>query len=198
MTDRSVLNLVNPPTFQRAVWMAHFHGRSLRQRELNRFLEYGVRAIDLVDPCPVLADRVVFEGELFYFADEVKEAGEPVFTMLVISNGGPIDIAAWSPVGNRLAVRYGYGFALGERQIHHPYPLIAGLPVFRSPVGWLRAGRCGIVILLPQFARAVLADVPVLVAEDEQHREELQQLFAFAGPQIVVGEFRCQPAGEAA
>jgi hypothetical protein len=190
--------LLDLPEYQRILQQEHLHGRSLRQREIDRFGELGVRAIDLGSPRPVLADKVVFDGEFFSFADDAGMIGERAFTMAVISNAGMIDIAAWQPETNRLAVRGGEGFALGERQIHHPNPLVRGLAVFRTPMRWLRAGRCGIVILRPQFARAILADVPVLVAEDEQHREELQKLFDFAGPQILVGEFPSQPPREAA
>lgn len=190
--------MLDPPCHQQAIRLAHLHGRNLKQREIDRFLSCGVRAINLGSPWPVLADRVLFDGEFFSFADDVGAPGELAFTIVVVSINGSIDIAAWQPETKRLAVWCGEGFALGERQIRHPNPLVQGLHVFRDPIGWLRAGRCGIVILRPQFARALLADVPVLVAEDEQHREELQQLFAIAGPQIVVGEFRCQPAGEAA
>lgn len=178
--------LLDPPCHQQAIRLAHLQGRNLRQREIDRFLGCGVSAINLGSPWPVLADRVLFDGEFFSFANDSGVAGEPAFTMLVISNVGPIDIAAWSPSSNRLAVWCGEGFALGERQIHHPYPLLPGLPVFRSPLGWLRAGRRGIVIIRSQFAARVLGDVPVLIAEDEQHQQELRQLFGIAGPEITV------------
>jgi hypothetical protein len=107
--------------------------------------------------------------------------------MAIISNCGFIDIAAWHPRTNRLAIWIGDGFALGERQIHHPNPLIPGLRVFRSPKGWLQSGRCGIVIVRADFAADVLALVPVLVAEDEQHQRDLQEVFPVGrGPEIIV------------
>jgi hypothetical protein len=190
--------LLDPPTHQCTIRLAHLHGRNLRQREIDRFAELGVRAIDLGASWPVLADRVVFNGEFFLFADDEGIIGEPAFTMAVISNTGMIDIAAWQPATNRLALWCGEGFALGERQIHHPNPLVQGLHVFRDPLGWLRASRCGIVIIRREFARSVLADVPVLVAEDEQHRNELQKVFEFAGPLIVLDESPSQAPGEAA
>lgn len=183
--------LLDQTEFQRSVRLAHLHGRSLRQREIDRFGELGVRAIDLGTPWPVLADRVVFYGEFFAFADDAEMIGEPAFTMAVISNAGMIDIAAWQPETNRLTVWCGEGFALGERQIHHPNPLAQGLRVFRTPIGWLRAGRCGIVIIRSKFARAVLGHVPLLIAEDDQHRSELQDLLGIAGPDV---ELRCEPA----
>lgn len=183
-----VAALLDPPTHERMIRLGHLHGRNLKQREIDRFAELGVPALNLGSPWPVLVDKVVFNGEYFSFADDVGVAGELAFTFAVFSNNGMIDIAAWQPETNRLAVWCGEGFALGERQIHYPNPLVQGLRVFRTPIGWLRAGRCGIVVLRHQFARSVLADVPVLVAEDEQHREELRELFEFVGPQIAIDE----------
>lgn len=183
--------LLDQTDHQRNVRLAHLHGRSLRQREIDRFGELGVRSIDLGAPWPVLADRVVFDGEFFAFADDAKMIGEPAFTVAVISNGGMVDITAWQPETSRLAVWCGDGFALGERQIHHPNPLVQGLRVFRSPIGWLRSGRCGIVIIRSKFARAILSQVPLLIAEDDQHRSELQDLLGMAGPDV---EIRCAAA----
>jgi hypothetical protein len=183
--------LLDLPEYQRILRQAHMHGRSVRQREINRFGELGVRAIDLGSPWPVLADQVLFDGEFFSFADSTEVIGERAFTMAVFSNAGMIDIAAWQPETNRLAMWCGEGFALGERQIHHPNPLVRGLHIFRTPIGWLRAGRCGIVIVRSSLASAILGDVPLLIAEDELHRTELQNLVGLAGPDV---ELRCEPA----
>jgi hypothetical protein len=179
----NIAHLLNPPTHHRSIGLIHLDGRSLKQREIDRCGELGIRAINLRTPWPVLADRVVFEGYFFQFADDVGEMGELVFTVAIIGTGGVvIDIVAWCPRTNRLAVWLGEGFALGERQIHHPNPLIPGLPVCRSPMGWLRDGRCGIVIVRADFADVVLAAVPVLIAEDEEHQRDLQKLFPVGGP----------------
>jgi hypothetical protein len=189
MTNRPPLaHLLDPPTHQRTIRLAHLHGRNLRQREIDRFAEFGINALNLGNPWPVLADQVVFEGDFFLFADDVGEKGEPVCTFVVISNAGFIDIAAWNPRTDRLAVWFGHGFALGERQIHHPNPLMPGLPVFRSPMSWLRGGRSGIVIVRKDFTKVVLKSVPLLVAEDHQHQRDLQLIFPLGGggPEIIV------------
>src|SRR5471030_748715 len=107
-----LMDLLDPPTHQRMIRLAHLHGRNLRQREIDRFGELGISAVDLGDPWPVLADHVVFEGDYFLFAGANGEKGEPAFTFVVISNVGLIDIAAWHPQTNRLAVWLGHGFAL--------------------------------------------------------------------------------------
>ena len=184
-----VADLLDPPGHQHTIRLAHLQGRGLRQREIDRFGERGVRGIDLGIPWPVLADRVVFEGEFFSFADDVGMVGDQVFTMVVFGSADMIDVAAWHPQTNRLAVWFGEGFALGEGQIYRPIPP-AGLPVFRTPIGWLRAKRCGIVIIRKSYAREILGEVPLLIAEDEQHRSELKNLLGVAGPDIKVD---CEP-----
>ena len=83
-----LVGLLDQDEFQRSVRLAHLHGRSLRQREIDRFRELGVRAIDLGSPSMVLADRVVFDGEFFTFANDAEMIGEPAFTIAVISNAG--------------------------------------------------------------------------------------------------------------
>jgi hypothetical protein len=183
-------DLLDPPTHQRMIRLAHLHGRNLRQREIDRFGEFGISALNLSNPWPVLVDRVVFEDDFFLFADDVDEKGEPAFTFVVISNAGFLDIAAWHPQRNRLAVWFGHGFALGERQIHHPNPLIHGLSVFRSPIDWLRGGRSGIVIVREDFTKVVLESVPLLVAEDHQHERDLRRIFPAGrrGPEIMVAQ----------
>jgi hypothetical protein len=179
----NIARLLDPPIHHQMVRLAHLHGRSLKQREIDRFCELGISALDLGRPWPVLADRVVFDGNFFHFADDVGETGELVFTLAIIGNAGfIIDIAAWCPRTNRLAVWLGEGFALGERQIHHPNPLIPGLPVLRSPMSWLRDGRCGIVVVRADYTDVVLAAVSILIAEDEQHQHELQKFFPVSGP----------------
>jgi hypothetical protein len=190
-----LLDHLDPPSHQRIIRLAHLHGRNLKQREIDRFRELGIPALQLGRPWMVLADRVVFNGEFFAFADDVGMIGEGVFTIPVFGNAGMIDIAAWHPKTDRLAVWCGEGFALGEGQIHHPIPLARGLPVFRSPIGWLRAKRCGIVIIRRNCAREILGDVPLLIAEDEQHRSELQDLLGMAGPDVEVS---CEPTFPAA
>ena len=60
--------------------------------------------------------------------------------------------------------------------------------MFRSPLGWLRAGCKGIVIVRKTFAHIVLKKLPLLLAEDESHRIELVEMFPVggAGPRILV------------
>lgn len=96
--------LLDPPLHARMVRLAHLHGRNLKQREIDRFAELGVPALHLGSPWPVLVDKVVFEGEFFSFADDLGVPGELAFTIVVFSNAGMIDIAAWQPETERLSM----------------------------------------------------------------------------------------------
>jgi hypothetical protein len=172
------------------VFHAHQRGRHLRPSELDGFAARGIDAFDLATPWPVLADRVVFEGKAFVFASGIEDGGELAFTLAVVSDDGLVDIVAWQPQTGSQALWLGSGFALGERQINHPNPRTNGLLVHRSPMGWLRAGRSGIVILRDDFAPQLLARVPILVAEDTAHQRELQAFFphGYFDPRIEVRE----------
>lgn len=178
MSERvvSIADLLDPPSHQRTIRQAHGFGRALKQSEITRFASYGVHVLDLANPWPVLADRVIFHGEFFEFVDTKDSAGEACFTFAVLGTTSFVDIAAWSPATNRVAVWCGAGFALGERQMLLPHPATTGLVVHRTPIGWLRAGRRGIVIVRPAFASTILSAVPALHAEDEEHARELRSI----------------------
>ncbi len=180
----SLIDFLDPPE-QRSIRFAHLHGRNLKQREIDRFADLGVNALALASPWPMLADRVVFGGKSFHFARDTGEHGEMAFTIGVLNYNGFMDIVAWHPQTGRQAIWLGNGFALGECQLNDPIPS-DGLKIHRCPMGWLRAGCRGIVIMREDFARQLLGHVPLLVAEDVAHLRELQALFPdeHAGPQI--------------
>ncbi|MDO8397973.1 MAG: hypothetical protein Q7T45_09135 [Bradyrhizobium sp.] len=187
--DNPIARLLEAPPLQQMAFQALSRGRNLNQSEIDRFREHGVVAIDLFRPWSTQVDWVLFNGEYFEFADEGDDRGEQVLTMGVISDNGLIDAVAWHPATRRLAVWLGVGFALGEYKIRdHMENSSTGLPVFRSPLGWLRAGCEGIVIVRKTFAHIVLKKVPLLLAEDESHRIELVGMFPVGGarPRILV------------
>ena len=185
--DDPIARFLEPPPLQQMVLQALRMGRNLNQSEINRFRDYGIAAIDLVKPRLTQVACAAFNGEYFEFADENSNYVEQVFTMGVFSWNGLIDAAAWHPSSGHLAVWLGLGFALGEYQIgEYIDNCSVALAVFRSPIGWLRAGCEGIVIVRKTFAHIVLKKVPLLLAEDESHRTELAELFPFGGPRILV------------
>lgn len=173
----TIAEALDPPRLQRDIRLAHLQGRCLSQVEINRFRALGVDVMSLATPWPIFVDRVVFDGPVFYFADEIGLVGEKAFTIAVISDVGFIDIVAWDPATGRQSLWKGHGFALGERQINNPDPSKVGLSIYRSPMDWLRQGRSGIVIFRREFARKLLSHLPILLAEDNDHQDELQQIF---------------------
>jgi hypothetical protein len=180
---------LDAPPHQQMAFQALMKGRNLNQAELDRFGVLGINALSLFNPWSTQIDRVLFNGEYFEFADEGDDRGEQVLTMGVISDNGLVDVVAWHPSSGRLAVWLGLGFALSEYRINdHVDPDSAGLAVFRSPMGWLRADCRGIVIVRKTFAHIVLASVNLLLAEDESHRVELRKMFPAGGvgPRILL------------
>jgi len=59
------------------------------------------------------------------------------------------------------------------------------LPVWRSPLDWLRANRRGVVLIQPHLAAAWLCDAGPLLAEDREHAFELRRLLSRPAPRIL-------------
>ena len=81
--------------------------------------------------------------------------------------------------------RDGMGVGTSKR----PFSLVreaGALPVWRSPLNWLRAGREGIVLIRPTAAAYFLDDAGPLLAEDVAHAAELRRLMTRTGPRILV------------
>lgn len=188
--------LLDAPPHHQMILKALMRGRSLNQNEIDRFGDLGVKAIDLSNPWSMQVDRVAFYGDFFQFSDDDDVRGLQVITMGVMSLDGLIDVVAWHPSTERLATWTGHGFALGEYKIgDHVGQGSPGLGVFRSPMSWLCAGCKGIVIVRKTFAHIVLANVSVLIAEDESHGVELRQMLPAGGaaPRILVRAPRTKP-----
>jgi hypothetical protein len=187
--DNPIARRLEAPPLQQMAFQALSRGRNLYQSEIDRFSEHGVAAINLFKAWSTQVEWVDFNGEYFEFAVEGGDGGEQVFTMGVISTKGLIDAIGWQPTTGCLAAWLGVGFALGEYRIgDHLEAGSTALAVYKSPLGWLRAGCEGIVIVRKKFAHIVLKKVPILIAEDESHGIELRQMFPAGGtgPHIVV------------
>jgi hypothetical protein len=91
--------------------------------------------------------------------------------------GDIIDLIIWHPrTPNRWELRTGAATVLGviEPQFLSPAPV----PIWRTPLGWFRAGGTGICILTNAIAeqRHLLLQVHHLVAEDIEHGREIRDL----------------------
>jgi hypothetical protein len=103
-----------------------------------------------------------------------SELGAFSYRLAVIEDG---QIVGWNPNTDEVATCFGVGWALGQDQI-----LAGGLgstglpvPVHRSPLGWLRNNRFGVVILDYRRAAHRLADLSV-ESEDDHHQGDLDRL----------------------
>jgi hypothetical protein len=156
---------------------AHARGRMLALGELHRFEITGVTAKSLAIPHPVRRDLVMFgqDGSFEFSRDTNEDTGAPAFTLIVSASAGPIDIVAWQPKPNRIALWLNRGFALGEEQIWRAR-LDRPMPIWRTPMSWLRSGRDGLVLLRPDAAFHYLSELSTVAAEDFEHAQEIQRL----------------------
>ena len=162
--------------------------RFLKQQEIDRFVELGVKPSALYVSGPVLVDQVVFQDNgLFEFGRYAESANaQNAFLVEVRGIDGLIDLAAWDPHSNECALWLGRGFALGESQIWFPTLSGGTVRIWRSPLGWLRAYRSGLVIINPRAAYWYLCDVPALVAEDSDHSKQIAKMLILPQPPILV------------
>jgi len=167
---------------------------SLDQRALDWLLAQGI-GIDVVGsfgklemvPLAVQCARVILDGYGGYIASGI---GDFAYILPVIRDS-IIDLVAWVPRTGEIATRDGIGAMLGEGHVGCDGWGTTGraIPVFRSPLNWLRADRQGLVIVNPDLAARRLAGA-ILDAEDVAHRQELTDLLRLPPPAILVPEER--------
>jgi hypothetical protein len=158
-------------------------------REWQGLRGAGVALHALCRPIMVLAGNVVVDRPTgFSFAQEGDADGHRAFLIAINDEDGRwIDIAGWQPAKSWTGLWLGTAWALGQASVHRPRMGEAGaLPVWRSPLNWLRAGREGIVLIRPTVAAYFLDDGGPLLAEDVAHAAELRRLMTRTGPHIFV------------
>jgi hypothetical protein len=100
-----------------------------------------------------------------------------------------VDLCAW-PVGSpdRFATCFGAAALLGADRVTNPATYYAGqhLQIYRTPLGWLRAGCAGAVILDPIAARFALSHARGPIAgEDLEHAKAIQKLTRFPAARVL-------------
>lgn len=152
---------------------------------IQRLAAQGIALASIIRPwCPGVA-RVQFEPETRLYRPLLL--GGSAFIFAVVGEDGIVDLAAWEPRTGRMATRLGKAVALGEAQISRQGLGTTGLalPVWRSPIGWLRAGRQGIVIADPLMAAHRLSGL-ILAGEDAAHNAELQAKLVVPPPAFTL------------
>jgi hypothetical protein len=152
-------------------------------KTISRLVARGIDPHALAVPLQVGRARVLFDGKGRYSPTSM---GESVLLFPIIANR-LIDLAAWHGPSGRIATRLGDGACLGQGQIGLNGLGTTGeaLPVWRSPIEWLKADRVGIVIADCALAARMLAGL-TLRAEDLAHQAALAKSLLMPPPTIVV------------
>jgi hypothetical protein len=170
-------------------------GTFAAQRRLNacdedRFKSEGVSLKALRCPAPVRTGRIVFKGNGFEIEPYNCTSAEsnPACLFLVTDRHGQAqDIVAWAPETGRMAAWLQRAWALGQDMIYRPrLSDHQGLRVWRSPWGWLRAGREGIVPVRLSALPFQLDCAGPLTVEDTAYGRELEAIITPALPRITV------------
>jgi hypothetical protein len=140
--------------------------------------------LNIVGPIAELAVKI--QGQRFRFCN--ANTGDKILAVVHVAVGPdgetPIDLVAWQrQKPHRIVQAVGAIEALSVEQILNPASWFAGRPLFvhRTPLGWLRGGCQGIVILDPDGVRCRLQKLPVrsggydLAAESPEHGRELRR-----------------------
>jgi hypothetical protein len=157
----------------------YWNARSLWQSDLDYFAALGIRGLDLAAPDMVLKAGIIPEdyGDTFIFEHHTDtDEGRDAFILPIEGPTGINDLIAFDPETGLLATWLGRAFAINEASIWEPNLDGDPLPVWRDPIGWLKANRQGIVLLKPEQAYSYLDHLPGVIAEDVQHGEELERL----------------------
>lgn len=150
--------------------------------------------------CPAaVADQDVAIGALRVRFDDQAELftqdddGTPAIVIVPPSDNPTDDVVAFDPsTPERFACFTGRMFALGDHRIDNPasYFAVGALPLYRTPLDWLRAECQGVCLVdrRPAAIRARLAAVARVIVGDFEHGRELRDAFGRSQqrPKIIV------------
>lgn len=158
--------------FPREIFRRESECRPLRTSELDWLHGRGVPPLAVAVPLCLGVAKVVFLGGRY----RPSPLGAPALILPVIDHT-VVDAVAWRPTTGRVATRLGAGGLLGQGEIGRDGlgTCAVPLPAYRSPLDWLRASRCGVVVVDAKLAAHLLAGV-IVGAEDEKHSAEIAAL----------------------
>jgi hypothetical protein len=170
--------------------MFHAHP-PLPAEDVDNLIHLGVASETLLKPVPLRIGHVAWaDAQTFIFEKHLKlEVELERIVLIPISDcwGEAIDIAGWNLHSGRFGTWRHRAWALGEGSAFAPRLSEHGaLPVWRTPLNWLLAGRKGVVLLQPRLAAAFLCDAGPLLAEDFDHARELKAQLTRSSPRILI------------
>lgn len=148
----------------------------------------GISVDALAEPERPAHAAVMFHDDQPLFDIDGGEGADQALIFLARDElGEPADLVAWDPQQKRLAAWFGSSALLGAENLWAPrLSKEQALHVFESPLGWLRAGREGVVVVDPHGAAPSLCRAAPLVAESIEHGERLRRMLTVRPPRIFV------------
>ena len=161
----------------------------LRQRNLDDFLAMGVSPTAIYQPDLVMRARVEFNSpwRRFEFATENNSADvADAYIFAARDTAGELsDLIAWTPATGQIASWLGVAALLGAERVLRPR-LGEGLPVYRTPLGWLQAERNGVVIVDQVEAADLLYVAAPLIVAERDNAAQLRRSLARPAPRILI------------
>lgn len=161
---------------------------TLRQKQIDWLLTHGVPASALACDPPVIGTVIPRNDGTFDFCDESRTEAPTEQAVLFVSlepDGTATDLVAWCPQSRRLGTWLGRAALLGDPAGPRLDPAGA-LPLWRSPLDWLRNNRDGVVIVDIARAARALIDLGPLLAETSHHAAEIHAAFEMMRPAILM------------
>ena len=171
----------------------------IRWPEFSGLMREGVGAPALIWPHLPARASVVFDcrRRLFDFAEDTSDEGAAsAFVFLSLDEEGePADLVAWAPQEQRLAAWFGASPLLGAENLWAPrLTKERALSVFESPLGWLRAGREGVVVIDKRRSAPLLRLAEPLIAESIDHGQRLRRRLTLRPPRVYVAKSQLRSA----
>lgn len=131
---------------------------NLRQPYLDWLASQGVTGRALYSAGLIGIERVGIEYSLY----SPDEGGKPAYVQPVYYDDEIGDLVCWfADRPGRWYLHHGIAGALGEEQIERAAFMREPVKLFRTPLGWLRAGGVGACVLDRSRTRALLRGVRV-------------------------------------
>lgn len=127
-------------------------------------------------------------GRFEFLEPPLADDAERALIVVARDESAPLDLIAWAPKTDRVATYNGLCAVLGAHMLAD-LGIDQVVQVQTGLLGWLKAGRTGIVIIDPAHAWRVV-DGDVLGAADVEHGLSLRRALQPPAPRIVIPNAR--------